>query len=153
MWTWNKANRGQFANINRPISGPTHDKDLLAGRHPLQLYSLASPNGVKVTMLKELLALGHTAAEYDAWLIKIGDGDQFGSGFVTINPNSKRPALLTLLLLRWNGRTFSYASSSSVEGVREGAQLQRSAGSLSITSRSPFSELCGKLGDGVRRAA
>jgi GSH-dependent disulfide-bond oxidoreductase len=95
VWTWNKANGGQFANINRPISGPTHDKDLPTGRHPLQLYSLGTPNGVKVTvMLEELLALGHTGAEYDAWLIKIGDGDQFGSGFVTINPNSKIPALL-----------------------------------------------------------
>lgn len=95
VWSWNKANGGQFANINRPISGPTHDKDLPTGRHPLQLYSLGTPNGVKVTvMLEELLALGHTRAEYDAWLIKIGDGDQFGSGFVTINPNSKIPALL-----------------------------------------------------------
>jgi GSH-dependent disulfide-bond oxidoreductase len=90
IWTWNKANGGQFANINRPISGPTHDKDLPAAIPS----SLATPNGVKVTMLEELLALGHTGAEYDAWLIKIGDGDQFGSGFVTINPNSKRPALL-----------------------------------------------------------
>jgi GSH-dependent disulfide-bond oxidoreductase len=95
VWTWNKANGGQFANINRPISGPTHDKDLPTGRHPLQLYSLGTPNGVKVTvMLEELLALGHAGAEYDAWLINIRDGDQFGSGFVTINPNSKIPALL-----------------------------------------------------------
>ncbi len=95
IWTWNKANGGQFANINRPIAGPTHEKELPVGRHPLQLYSLGTPNGVKVTiMLEELLALGHTGAEYDAWLIKIGDGDQFGSGFVEVNPNSKIPALL-----------------------------------------------------------
>jgi len=95
VWTWNKASGGRFANINRPIAGPTHDKELPVGRHPLQLYSLGTPNGQKVTiMLEELLALGHTGAEYDAWLIKIGDGDQFGSGFVAINPNSKIPALL-----------------------------------------------------------
>jgi GSH-dependent disulfide-bond oxidoreductase len=94
VWAWNKENGGRFANINRPISGPTHDKDLPVGRHPLQLYSLGTPNGVKVTvMLEELLALGH-GAEYDAWLIRIGDGDQFGSGFVAVNPNSKIPALL-----------------------------------------------------------
>jgi GSH-dependent disulfide-bond oxidoreductase len=95
VWTWNKANGGRFANINRPIAGSTHDKELPVGRHPLQLYSLATPNGVKVTvMLEELLALGHAGAEYDAWLIRIGEGDQFGSGFVSINPNSKIPALL-----------------------------------------------------------
>src|SRR6185437_4821640 len=95
VWAWNKENGGQFASINRPIAGPTHDKDLPVGRHPLQLYSLATPNGVKVTvMLEELLALGHTGAEYDAWPIRIGNGDQFGSGFVAINPNSKIPALL-----------------------------------------------------------
>ena len=95
VWTWNKDNGGRFANINRPIAGPTHDKDLPVGRHPLQLYSLATPNGVKVTvMLEELLALGHSGAEYDAWLIRIGDGDQFGSGFVAANPNSKIPALV-----------------------------------------------------------
>ena len=95
VWTWNKANGGRFANTNRPIAGATHEKELPVGRHPLQLYSLGTPNGVKVTvMLEELLALGHTGAEYDAWLIKIGDGDQFGSGFVDINPNSKIPALL-----------------------------------------------------------
>ena len=95
VWTWNKANGGQFANINRPIAGPTHDKVLPVGKHPLQLYSLATPNGVKVTvMLEELLALGHAGAEYDAWLIRIGEGDQFGSGFVEVNPNSKIPALL-----------------------------------------------------------
>ena len=95
VWTWNKENGGKFANINRPISGATHEKVLPVGRHPFQLYSLATPNGVKVTvMLEELLALGHTGAEYDAWLIRIGDGDQFGSGFVEINPNSKIPALL-----------------------------------------------------------
>jgi GST-like protein len=95
VWTWNKASGGRFASINRPIAGPIHDKELPIGRHPLQLYSLATPNGVKVTvMLEELLALGHADAEYDAWLIKINDGDQFGSGFVAINPNSKIPALL-----------------------------------------------------------
>ena len=95
VWTWNKENGGKFASINRPIAGPTHDKELPVGRHPFQLYSLATPNGVKVTvMLEELLALGHAGAEYDAWLIKIGDGDQFGSGFVAVNPNSKIPALM-----------------------------------------------------------
>jgi GSH-dependent disulfide-bond oxidoreductase len=95
VWTWNKANGGRFASINRPIAGPTHDKELPVGKHPMQLYSLGTPNGQKVTiMLEELLALGHAGAEYDAWLIKIGDGDQFGSGFVAINPNSKIPALL-----------------------------------------------------------
>jgi len=95
VWTWNKPSGGRFANINRPIAGPTHDKDLPVGRHPLQLYSLGTPNGVKVTvMLEELLALGHSGAEYDAWLINIGDGDQFGSGFVAVNPNSKIPALV-----------------------------------------------------------
>ncbi|MFU2486371.1 glutathione-dependent disulfide-bond oxidoreductase [Thauera sp. WH-1] len=95
VWTWNKANGGRFANINRPLAGATHERALARGRHPLQLYSLATPNGVKVTvMLEELLALGHAGAEYDAWLIRIGDGDQFGSGFVDVNPNSKIPALL-----------------------------------------------------------
>jgi len=95
VWRWNQGSGGRFANINRPISGPTHDQALPVGRHPLQLYSLATPNGVKVTvMLEELLALGHSGAEYDAWLIKIGDGDQFGSGFVAVNPNSKIPALM-----------------------------------------------------------
>ena len=95
VWTWAKANGGRFANINRPIAGPTHDKELPRGKHPLQLYSLATPNGVKVTvMLEELLALGHSGAEYDAWLIRINDGDQFGNGFVEVNPNSKIPALL-----------------------------------------------------------
>ena len=95
IWTWNKENGGRFANINRPIAGPTHEKDLPVGRHPMQLYSLATPNGVKVTvMLEELLALGHSGAEYDAWLIRIGNGDQFGSGFVAVNPNSKIPALM-----------------------------------------------------------
>jgi GSH-dependent disulfide-bond oxidoreductase len=95
VWTWNKPNGGTFASINRPIAGPTHEKKLPVGKHPLQLYSLGTPNGVKVTiLLEELLALGHTGAEYDAWLIKIGEGDQFSSGFVDINPNSKIPALL-----------------------------------------------------------
>jgi GST-like protein len=95
VWSWKKENGGRFANINRPIAGATHDKALPVGRHPLQLYSLATPNGVKVTvMLEELLALGHAGAEYDAWLVRINEGEQFGSGFVAVNPNSKIPALL-----------------------------------------------------------
>jgi GST-like protein len=95
VWTWNQPSGGHFANINRPIAGATHEKELPVGRHPLQLYSLGTPNGVKVTiMLEELLALGHRGAEYDAWLIRIGDGNQFGSGFVSVNPNSKIPALV-----------------------------------------------------------
>jgi len=95
VWTWDKESGGRFANINRPIAGPTHEKDLPVGKHPLQLYSLGTPNGVKVTiMLEELLAKGHVGAEYDAWLINIGAGDQFGSGFVSANPNSKIPALM-----------------------------------------------------------
>ncbi len=95
VWTWDASSGGQFANINRPIAGATHDQELPVGKHPLQLYSLATPNGVKVTvMLEELLALGHTGAEYDAWLIRIHQGDQFGSGFVGVNPNSKIPALM-----------------------------------------------------------
>ena len=95
VWTWNKENGGRFANINRPIAGPTHEKDLPVGRHPLQLYSLGTPNGVKVTvMLEELLALGQAGAEYDAWLVRINEGEQFGSGFVAANPNSKIPALV-----------------------------------------------------------
>jgi GSH-dependent disulfide-bond oxidoreductase len=95
VWTWDKENGGRFAHINRPVAGPTHDKELPVGRHPLQLYSLATPNGVKVTvMLEELLELGHRGAEYDAWLIRINEGDQFGSGFVEVNPNSKIPALM-----------------------------------------------------------
>ena len=95
VWQWNKANGGRFANINRPIAGSTHDKELPVGKHPMQLYSLGTPNGQKVTiMLEELLAEGHKGAEYDAWLIKIGEGDQFGSGFVAANPNSKIPALV-----------------------------------------------------------
>jgi GST-like protein len=95
VWTWNAENGGPFASINRPTAGPTHDKELPVGKHPLQLYSLATPNGVKVTiLLEELLAAGHAGAEYDAWLIRINQGDQFGSGFVDINPNSKIPALV-----------------------------------------------------------
>ncbi len=95
VWTWNKESGGRFAAINRPIAGPTSEKALPIGKHPFQLYSLGTPNGVKVTiMFEELLALGHTGAEYDAWLINIGTGDQFGSGFVDINPNSKIPALM-----------------------------------------------------------
>lgn len=95
VWTWDQSSGGKFANINRPIAGPTHEKDLPVGKHPYQLYSLATPNGVKVTVLfEELLAAGHSEAEYDAWLINIGEGDQFSSGFVDVNPNSKIPALL-----------------------------------------------------------
>src|SRR3954452_14660860 len=95
VWTWNKENGGRFANINRPIAGTTHDKELPVGKHPMQLYSLGTPNGQKVTiMLEELLALGHKGAEYDAWIIRIGEGDQFGSGFVAANPTSKIPALV-----------------------------------------------------------
>ncbi|MDP3298993.1 MAG: glutathione-dependent disulfide-bond oxidoreductase, partial [Phenylobacterium sp.] len=95
VWTWQKGSGGRFANINRPIAGPTQDKDLPVGRHPMQLYSLGTPNGVKVTiMLEELLAQGHGGAEYDAWLVNIGAGDQFTSGFVDANPNSKIPALV-----------------------------------------------------------
>src|SRR3981081_31168 len=93
VWQWNKENGGRFANINRPIAGPTHDKELPVGKHPLQLYSLATPNGVKVTvMLEELLALGHAGAEYDAWLIEIGKGDQFGSGLTPAEPHPQHPA-------------------------------------------------------------
>ena len=95
VWTWETKNGGEFASINRPVAGPTHDKELPVGKHPLQLHSLATPNGVKVTvMLEELLSAGHEGAEYDAYLIKINDGDQFGSGFVEINPNSKIPAMV-----------------------------------------------------------
>ena len=95
IWTWDQESGGRFANINRPIAGATHDKELSIGDHPFQLYSLGTPNGVKVTvMLEELLALGHKGAEYDAWLINIGEGDQFGSDFVAINPNSKIPAMM-----------------------------------------------------------
>ena len=95
VWTWNKPSGGQFAGINRPVAGPTHEKELPVGRHPLQLYSLGTPNGVKLTiLLEELLALGHSGAEYEAWLIRIGDGEQFSSGFVAVNPNAKIPALL-----------------------------------------------------------
>ena len=95
IWKWNKESGGKFASINRPIAGPTHEKDLPVGEHPLQLYSLATPNGVKVTvMLEELLALGHEGAEYDAWLIRINEGEQFGSGYVAANPNSKIPVLM-----------------------------------------------------------
>jgi GSH-dependent disulfide-bond oxidoreductase len=95
VWKWEQPSGGKFASINRPIAGPTHDRPLPVGRHPLQLYSMGTPNGVKVTvMLEELLALGHAGAEYDAWLIRITEGDQFGSGFVEVNPNSKIPALM-----------------------------------------------------------
>src|ERR1044071_10496060 len=95
VWTWDQPSGGQFASTNRPIAGPTHNKELPVGKHPFQLYSLGTPNGQKVSiMFEELLAKGHKGAEYDAWLIKIGDGEQFGSGFVAANPNSKIPALV-----------------------------------------------------------
>ena len=95
IWTWTQPSGGRFANINRPVAGATHEKELPRGKHPLQLYSLGTPNGIKVTvMLEELLALGHQGAEYDAWLIRINEGMQFSSGFVDVNPNSKIPALL-----------------------------------------------------------
>ena len=95
VWKWEGQKQGRFTSTNRPIAGATHDKELPVGKHPLQLYSLGTPNGVKVTvLLEELLARGHAGAEYDAWLIRIDDGDQFGSGFVAVNPNSKIPALL-----------------------------------------------------------
>jgi GST-like protein len=95
VWTWDTESGGKFASINRPVAGPTHDKDLPVGKHPFQLYSLATPNGVKVTvMFEELLAAGHAGAQYDAWLIEIGEGQQFSSGFVEVNPNSKIPALM-----------------------------------------------------------
>ena len=95
VWTWDKDNGGAFASINRPVAGATHDRELPVGRHPLQLYSMGTPNGQKVTiMLEELLAAGHQGAEYDAWMVRIGDGEQFGSGFVSANPNSKIPALM-----------------------------------------------------------
>lgn len=95
VWTWDEESGGKFASINRPIAGATSDKELPRGKHPLQLHSMGTPNGVKITvLLEELLALGHSGAEYDAWMIEIGDGDQFGSGFVEINPNSKIPALI-----------------------------------------------------------
>ena len=113
VWVWDQENGGKFASINRPIAGATHNKDLPVGRHPLQLYSLATPNGVKVTvMLEELLALGHSGAEYDAWLIRINDGDQFGSGFVEANPNSKIPALM------------DYSGATPVRVFESGAILQ-----------------------------
>ena len=113
IWTWDQESGGRFASINRPVAGATHDKDLPVGRHPLQLYSLATPNGVKVTiMLEELLALGHSGAEYDAWLIRISDGDQFGSGFVGANPNSKIPAL------------FDHSGATPVRVFESGAILQ-----------------------------
>ncbi|NWB96251.1 glutathione-dependent disulfide-bond oxidoreductase [Pseudomonas gingeri] len=113
VWTWQTENGGKFANINRPIAGATHDQDLPVGRHPLQLYSLATPNGQKVTiLLEELLALGHSGAEYDAWLIHIGEGQQFGSGFVNVNPNSKIPALM------------DYSGSKPIRIFESGAILQ-----------------------------
>ncbi|AUZ45937.1 glutathione-dependent disulfide-bond oxidoreductase [Pseudomonas orientalis] len=113
VWTWDAESGGTFASINRPIAGATHEKALPVGKHPLQLYSLATPNGQKVTiLLEELLALGHTGAEYDAWLIKIGDGDQFGSGFVGANPNSKIPALM------------DYSGAAPIRVFESGAILQ-----------------------------
>ena len=107
VWIWDSESGGRFANINRPIAGATHEKELPVGKHPLQLYSLATPNGVKVTvLLEELLALGKSGAEYDAWLVDIFEGDQFGSGFVEINPNSKIPALILMSCLAIQGSMF-----------------------------------------------
>ena len=131
VWTWDKPSGGRFENINRPISGSTHEKELPVGRHPLQLYSLATPNGVKVTvMLEELLALGHRGAEYDAWLIRIGEGEQFGSGFVAANPNSKIPALVD----------------------RSGPKPVRvfESGAILLHLAEKFGEFIPKLGDPVR---
>ena len=131
VWTWNKENGGRFANINRPIAGPTHDKELPVGRHPFQLYSLGTPNGQKVTILfEELLAKGHKGAEYDAWLIKIGEGEQFGSGFVAANPNSKIPALVD----------------------RSGPKPVRvfESGAILLYLAEKFGEFVPKLGDPVR---
>ena len=132
---WNKPSGGQFASINRPIAGPTHEKDLPVGRHPLQLYSLATPNGQKVTiLLEELLALGHSGAEYDAWLIKIGAGEQFGSGFVAVNPNSKIPALVdrsgaTPIRVFESGAILVYLARNSV------ASCRRTLGRVASASR------------------
>ena len=115
VWSWTAPNGGTFANINRAVAGPTHDKELPIGRHPLQLYSLATPNGMKVTiMLEELLALGYIGAEYDAWLIKIGDGDQFGSGFTAVNPNSKDPCSGGSLRLNAHPCFYNRAQSCSI---------------------------------------
>lgn len=125
VWAWNRDSGGRFANINRPIAGATHEKELPRGRHPLQLYSLGTPNGVKVTiMLEELLALGHLGAEYDAWFIDIGAGDQFGSGFVGVNPNSKIPALLDVSVDP-PVRVFESASILTYLGEKFGAFLPR----------------------------
>jgi hypothetical protein len=124
IWAPNKENGGRFANINRPTAGPTHQKELPVGRHPLQLYSLGTPNGVKVTvMLEELLAAGHSDAEYDAWLIRINEGDQFGSGFVEVNPNSKIPALVdrsgpTPIRVFESGAILIYLAGRANQGVR-----------------------------------
>jgi GST-like protein len=129
VWTWNEESGGRFASINRPIAGPTHEKELPVGRHPLQLYSLATPNGVKVgVMLEELLALGHKGAEYDAWLIRI-DGDQFGSGFVAVNPNSKIPALM------------DRSGPEPIRAIRSGAILLHLA-----ESSAPSCRLAGRRG-------
>jgi GSH-dependent disulfide-bond oxidoreductase len=131
VWTWNKASGGRFANINRPIAGPTQDKELPVGKHPMQLYSLGTPNGQKVTiMLEELLAKGHKGAEYDAWLIKIGEGEQFGSGFVAANPNSKIPALV------------DRSGSTPIRVFESGAILMHLA--------EKFGEFLPKIGDPVR---
>ncbi len=115
IWVWQKPSGGQFASINRPVAGPTHDKTLPVGQHPLQLYSLATPNGVKVTvLLEELLALGHAGAEYDAWPIVIGNGDQFGSGFVEVNPNSKIPALMDHSAVQGGGQPLRVFESGAI---------------------------------------
>ena len=164
VWTWKQGNGGRFANINRPVAGATHEKALPVGRHPLQLYSLGTPNGVKVTiMLEELLALGHTGAEYDAWLIRIGDGDQFGSGFVAVNPNSKIPALAgpqrpdagpRVRVRRDPGPTWPRSSALSAHrpggagGVPVLAVLADGQRALSRRRVRPFLRLCAKQ-DGI----
>ena len=147
VWAWNKPSGGQFANINRPVAGSTHDKELPVGRHPFQLYSLATPNGQKVTiMLEELLALGHKGAEYDAWLIRINEGQQFGSDFVAINPNSKIPALMDrsgpkpIRALRVSARSCSISPRSLGPSCRPKPPSARSAsrGSSGRWARAPY---------------
>ena len=136
VWTWNKASGGKFASINRPVAGPTHDKELPVGRHPLQLYSLGTPNGQKVTiLLEELLALGYVGAEYDAWLITIYNGDQFGSGFVQVNPNSKIPALLDRSLPE-PVRVFESGAILLYLAEKFGAFLPRSPTSTTLAKKS-----------------
>ena len=137
VWSWTRPSGGTFASINRPIAGPTHERELPVGNHPLQLYSLGTPNGVKVTiMLEELLAAGHSGAEYDAWLIKINDGDQFGRGFVALNPNSKIPALLDRSGSK-PVRVFESGSILLYLAEKYGAFLPRDIEARDSPSRSP----------------